>query len=174
MKLSRLLFILPSLGCAVADAQPVQEEFHNEWPHFRYLQPKQVPELPAAIRADLERRNCLVPKFTKWDGHHNAIRGQFIRTGQLDWAVLCADAGKTIILLYPSGVAEGVLPLRSEDNDPHRFIHTVTAFVLAKRAARDQQGDEQLPVFDHDAIEDGSIQQSGRVIYFRDGEWTLQ
>ena len=163
-----------ALLCAcAAHAQTIPEEFRKEWPDFRYVEPKLIRELPAAVRADLESRGCLIPKFTKWDGPHNAIQGRFIKAGQLDWAVLCASADKTIILLYPAGAAEGVQPLRNEDADPHRFIHVVTAFVLSKRALRDQQGELPVEEFDHDAIEDGPITKTGKVIYFRAGAWTL-
>lgn len=162
-----LLFV-----CA-AQAQTILEEFRKEWPDFRYLEPKQVRELPAAVKADLEARNCRIPKFTKWDGPHNAISGQFLQAGRQDWAVLCAANDKTTILLYPGGTTEAVQPLRVEESDPHRFIHTVTTFVLSKRALRDQQGEQPVQEFDHDAIEDGPIGKSGRVIYHRAGEWML-
>lgn len=173
MKLSRMIPVLLLLLCSPAPAQSLPEEFRKEWPDFRYLEPKLIRELPAALRADLEGRGCRIPKFTKWDGPHNVIQGAFMKPGQLDWAVLCAAAEKTVILLYPAGAAEAVQPLRNEDADPHRFIHVVTAFVLSKRALRDQQGEQPVANFDHDGIEDGPIGKTGRVIYFRAGEWTL-
>jgi hypothetical protein len=173
MKLPTLAAISLVLPCAVVQAQEVSEEFRKEWPDFRYLEPKQVRDLPGAVRADLEKRACRIPRFMKWDGPHNAIQGQFMRAGQQDWAVLCATPDKTTILIYAAGAAESVQPLRGEDPDPRRFIHAVTAFVLGKRALRDQQGEMPVQEFDHDGIEDGPIGGSGRVIYHRDGEWSL-
>jgi hypothetical protein len=161
------------LACAAAQAQDIPDEFRKEWPDFRYLEPKQVRGLPPAVRADLETRGCRIPQFTKWDGAHNAIQGRFLQPEGKDWAVLCAASGKSTILLYPNGAAESVQPLRAEDLDPHRFLHTVTAFVLSKRALRDQQGEQPVQEFDRDAIEDGPIGKPGRVIYYRAGEWTL-
>ena len=172
MKIAPIAAVALLCACA-AQAQTLPEDFRKEWPDFRYLEPKQIRELPGPVRADLENRGCRIPKFTKWDGPHNAIPGQFMKAGQLDWAVLCAAADKTVILLYPAGAAEAVQPLRNEDADPHRFIHVVSAFVLSKRALRDQQGEQPVAEFDHDAIEDGPIAKTGRVIYFRAGEWTL-
>ncbi|MGH8597930.1 MAG: hypothetical protein ACREXT_14830, partial [Gammaproteobacteria bacterium] len=142
-----------------------------EWPDFRYLEPRQVRELPAAIRADLEKRNCKIPRFTKWDAPHNVIQGQFLEPGQQDWAVLCRHQDKGSILLYPGNVNADVQTVRSEDHDPYRIIHTVTKFVLQKRAIRDKLT-ESVPQFDHDAIEDGPIQKAAIVLYHRDGEWT--
>jgi len=60
--------------------------------------------------------------------------------------------------------------VRSEDHDPYRIIHTITAFVLHKRAIRDKLT-ESLPSFDHDGIEDGPIQKAALVLFYRDGEW---
>jgi hypothetical protein len=163
-----LLFV-----AATADAQALPEEFRKAWPDFRYLEPKQLRQVPAPVRADLEARGCRVPMFTKWDGPHNAISGQFLQAGRQDWAVLCASDGKTTILVYPGGAADAVQPLRSEESDPRRFLHAVSAFVLSKRALRDQQGELPVQSFDHDAIEDGPIGEPGRVVYHRAGEWML-
>lgn len=173
MKPPRMIPAVVFLLCSTAHAQSLPGEFRTEWPDFRYLEPKQIRDLPTAVRADLDNRGCRIPKFTKWDGPHNAIQGQFMKSGQQDWAVLCATSDKTVILLYPAGAADAVQPLRTEDADPHRFIHVVTAFVLSKRALRDQQGEQPVQEFDHDAIEDGPIATTGKVIYFRAGEWTL-
>lgn len=172
MKIAPIAAVALLCACA-AQAQTIPEEFRREWPDFRYLEPRQVRELPSAVRGDLENRGCRIPRFTRWDGPHNAIQGQFMKAGQQDWAVLCATADKTVILLYPAGTAESVQPLRGEDAEPHRFIHAVTAFVLSKRALRDQQGEQPVQEFDHDAIEDGPIGKPGKVVYFRAGEWTL-
>ena len=162
-----LLFALP----VATAAQTTVEEFRKNWPDFRYLEPRQARELPPAVRADLEKLGCRIPKFIKWDARHNIIHGQFFRPGQQDWAVLCKVGDKTGILLYPGGVATELPMLRVEPNDPARTIHAVSAFVLQKRAVRDHP-DEPPPAFDHDAIEDGPIQKPGRMIYYSAEEWT--
>jgi hypothetical protein len=155
---------------AAASAQTGLKEIQKEWPDFRYLEPKQVRELPALIKADLEKRGCKIPRFTRWDARHNVIQGQFLKPGQRDWAVLCRHQDKSSILIYPGSATADVLTVRSEDHDPYRIIHTVTAFVLQKRALRDKLT-ESLPPFDHDGIEDGPIQKAALVLYYRDGEW---
>ncbi|HWA12546.1 MAG TPA: hypothetical protein VHA15_05595 [Burkholderiales bacterium] len=173
MKLPVFAVFSLHLLAAAAQAQTLPEEFRKEWPDFRYLEPKQLRQLPAPVRADLESRGCRIPMFTKWDGPHNAIAGQFLEAGRQDWAVLCASDGKTAILVYPGGTADAVQPLRTEASDPRRLLHPVSAFVLTKRALRDQQGEQPVQPFDHDAIEDGPIGMPGRVIYHRAGEWML-
>lgn len=169
MKLLSVLAISAVLASA-AGAQTALKEIQKEWPDFRYLEPKQARELPAVIKADLEKRGCKIPRFTKWDARHNVIQGQFLKAGQRDWAVLCRHEDKSSILIYPGGTAADVLMVRSEEHDPYRIIHAVTAFVLQKRAIRDKLT-ETLPAFDHDGIEDGPIQKAAIVLFHRDGEW---
>jgi hypothetical protein len=169
MKLGLALLISTVLAAA-ASAQTALTEIHKEWPDFRYLEPKQVRELPAGIKADLDKRGCKIPMFTKWDARHNVIHGQFLKPGQRDWAVLCRQQDKSSILLYPGSATADVQMVRTEDHDPYRIIHTVTAFVLLKRAIRDKPT-ESPPQFDHDGIEDGPIQKAANVLYYRDGEW---
>lgn len=166
-----LALAVSTMLAATASAPTTLNGIQTEWPDFRYLEPRQVRELPAAIKADLEKRNCKIPRFTKWDAPHNVIQGQFLEPGQRDWAVLCRHQDRSSILLYPGKVIADVQTVRSEDHDPYRIIHTVTKFVLQKRAIRDKLT-ESVPQFDHDAIEDGPIQKAPIVLYHRDGEWT--
>ena len=170
MNLRPWFFLLLAALPVAAVAQATVEDVRKQWPDFRYLEPRQVRELPAPVRADLEKLGCRIPKFTKWDARHNIIHGQFFKAGQQDWAVLCQAGDKTGILLYPGGVASDLPMLRAEPSDPARTIHAISAFVLQKRAVRDHP-DEPPPPFDHDGIEDGPIQKTGRVIYHRDDEW---
>ena len=169
MKLG-LALVISAVLAAAASAQPTLKEIQKEWPDLRYLEPKQVRELPALIKADLEKRGCKIPNFTKWDARHNVIQGQFLKPGQRDWAVLCRHQNKSSILIYPGSATADVQTVRSEDHDPYRVIHTITAFVLQKRAIRDKLTESQ-PRFDHDGIEDGPIQKAVIVLYYRDGEW---
>jgi hypothetical protein len=165
-----LVLAISAVLATAASAQTALQEIHKEWPDFRYLEPKQLREVPAVIKADLQKRGCKIPRFTKWDARHNAIQGQFLKPGQRDWAVLCRHQDKSSILIYPGSAAVDVQTVRSEDHDPYRIIHTTTAFVLQKRAIRDKLT-ESLPPFDHDGIEDGPIQKAALVLYYRDGEW---
>ena len=167
MKLA-LAWAITTAFAAAAGAQGAG--IQKEWPDFRYLEPKQVRELPALIRNDLEKRGCKIPRFTKWDARHNVIQGRFLKPSQQDWAVLCRHDDKSSILIYPGGATADVRMVRSEDHDDYRIIHTITAYVLQKRAIRDRLT-ELLPQFDHDGIEDGPIQKAAIVLYNSDGEW---
>ena len=89
MKPSRWFACLLVLSCAAAIAQTTAEEVRKKFPDFRYLDPGQLRELPEAVRTDMGKLGCRVPKFMKWDARHNVIQGQFFKPGQNDWAVLC-------------------------------------------------------------------------------------
>ena len=171
MKSRRWAGALMAALCAAAMAQTKVDDARWKLPDLRYFEPGQLRELPEVIRNDLAKLGCRIPKFIKWDARHNAIQGQFFKSGQTDWAVLCQAGEKTGILVYPAGAVTDLPMLRSEPTDPARAIHAVSAFVLQKRAVRDHP-DEPPPAFDHDGIEDGPLQQSGRVLYHRDDEWT--
>jgi hypothetical protein len=162
--------LLVALAVAAA-GNTTAEDARKQSPDLRYLDPAKIRELPAAVRADLAKLGCRVPSFTKWDAKHNVIQGQFFEAGRQDWAVLCQIGDKTGILLYPGGGATELPMLHPQPNDPARTIHAVSAFVMTKRALRDHP-DETPSAFDHDGIEDGPIQKAGRVLYYRDGEWT--
>ena len=170
MRSSRWFAVLLVMLCNAAAAQTTVEEVRKKWPDFRYLDPGQLRELPEAVRTDMQKLGCRIPKFMKWDARHNVIQGQFFKPGQTDWAVLCQAGDKTGILFYPGGAVTDLPMLRSEPTDPTRTIHVVSAFVLQKRAVRDRP-DESPPAFDHDGIEDGPIQKPSQVIYHRDDEW---
>ena len=133
---NRSIALLLAMLCHAAIAQTTAVE-HARQPELRYLEPRQIRELPAAVRNDLEKLGCRIPKFLKWDARHNVIQGQFLKAGQRDWAVLCETRDKSGILLYPGGAATDLPMLYPEPIDPARAIHTVSMFVLQKRAIRD-------------------------------------
>jgi len=153
-----------------AHAQHNLDDAVKDWPDLRILEPAQVPALAPQVRTDLAKRGCKVPIFTKWDGPHNAIRGEFARPGEQDVAVLCLKADDMSIMVYWGGAPERAEELRKFPADAYRMIHTVTPFVLKKRAIRDEAVD-RLPAFDHDAIEDGPVGGLSETMYNHEGRW---
>lgn len=163
-----LLAILSTGGSALA--QHNLDEARRDWPDLRILEPAQIRSLTPQIRSDLTRRGCKVPIFTQWDGAHNVIKGEFLRAGQTDVAVLCLKADDMAILVYWAGMPDRVDELRQFPADAYRMIHAVSPFVLGKRAIRDQAV-ERLPAFDHDAIEDGPVGGASETVYHVEGRW---
>ncbi len=164
-----LLFAAISSSCPVY-AQHNLDDAKKDWPDLRILEPDQVRILTPQVRSDLARRGCKVSLFTKWDGPHNTITGEFARPGQKDVAVLCLKADDMSILVYWAGSPDRAEELRRFPADAYRMIHTVTPFVLKRRAIRDEAVD-RLPAFDHDAIEDGPAGGATETMYNLEGRW---
>lgn len=171
--------LIPFLAAAVlsvtsaissALAQENFDEARKMWPDLRILSPEKIPGLGSAIKADLSNRSCRIPMFTKWDGRHNVIRGSFHKPGNKDIAVLCFAGDDMSIIIYADGNAGVAEEIRKFPADALRMIHTVSPFVLNKRAIRDKAV-ERLPKFDHDAIDDGPVGASAETRYYHDGAW---
>ena len=151
-------------------AQHNLEQAQQAWPDLKLLSPQQVRGLDGSLQQDLQTRQCRIPVFTKWDGRHNVIRGSFLRSGSQDVAVLCLANDDMAIIVYPGGSPANAQLIRKFPADAYRMIHTVSPFVLNKRAIRDN-ATERLPKFEHDAIEDGPVGQRSEPTYFHDGSW---
>ena len=151
-------------------AQHNLEQAQQDWPDLKLLTPDKVRGLSDQLRSDLRARGCRIPMFTKWDGRHNVIRGAFLRAGSQDIAVLCLVEDDMSIIVYPEGSSQNAQQIRKLPADSYRMIHSVSPFVLNKRAIRDQ-ATERLPEFDHDGIEDGPVGDSTETTYFHAGSW---
>lgn len=168
-KFPRVL-LLCMVFAPLAMAQHNLEQAKQAWPDLELQSPERVRSLSKNLQLDLQNRQCRIPIFTKWDGRHNVIRGSFLQAGSEDVAVLCLADDDMSILVYPGGNANGAQLIRKFPADAYRMIHTVSPFVLNKRAIRDNAVD-RLPKFDHDAIEDGPVGERSETVYFIDGNW---
>src|SRR2546422_3556269 len=72
------------------------------------LSPTAFPQLPKSIAHDLAVRNCKVPQPFDATGTSNVIRGEFMRRGQMDWAVLCSHNRTSWILVFWNGSIKNV------------------------------------------------------------------
>jgi hypothetical protein len=143
------------------------------------LKPAEFPELPAAVREDLERRGCLIPQTFAAKHPENVISGKFRDGSGGDWAVLCSRAGFSSVLVFWSGSAQMPDELaESRDMDSiqtydrsgvfgySRLIITAPPSEIGKR-----EGNKQLGPFDHDGIDDGFLEKGSAIHYFRRGQW---
>ena len=65
--------------------------------------PTAFPDLPENLEAARQRRGCTIPQVPMIDGRHNVIRGEFLKPGQTDWAVLCSVGRVSSILVFWNG-----------------------------------------------------------------------
>ena len=165
-----LTFALVTFFSPLGNAQHNLEQAQQAWPDLQLMSPQQVRGLANNLQQDLQTRQCRIPVFTKWDGQHNVIRGSFLKPGSKDVAVLCLVKDDMGIIVYPGGSPDNAQFIRKFPADAYRMIHTVSPFVLNKRAIRDN-ATERLPQFDHDAIEDGPVGERAETTYFYEGGW---
>lgn len=80
------------------------------------LKPSVFSQLPKNIVSFLEKRGCTVPQTFGNSTPHNVIRGQFARSGQFDWAVLCSRNRVSSILVFGNGSTKSVAEIAASDD----------------------------------------------------------
>jgi len=143
------------------------------------LSPAAVPQLPEAVRAELERRGCLIPQSIRASGPENFTSGRFRDAGGTDWAVLCSVNGFTSILVFFQGSAGKVEEIgKRADADylqaragggPSGFSRRITT--ASPDAIHKRKQNRKVGPFDHDGIEDAFLGQGSLIHYFRNGQW---
>jgi len=143
------------------------------------LAPAAFTQLPAAVRAELEKRGCLVPQTFRASQPENAISGAFREAGTADWAVLCSREGYSSILVFWKASAESVAEvgrrkdtedlLASESQDTARYARFLSA--ASPDWIRRKKHNKKVGPLEHDGIEDGLLGQGSLIHYFRGGDW---
>jgi hypothetical protein len=149
---------------------------------IRRLLPSHFPQLPPAVREDIERRRCTIPQTYFPGPPHGVISGAFARAGQRDWAVLCSRDGRSTILVFWAG---GMTPAPAElaPADDRHFLQTIGNGQIGYSRAIDRvhgawildQAKEYggpLPKrLNHDGIDDAFVEKGSQVLYYEDGVW---
>jgi hypothetical protein len=164
------LFCAAALLGSSALAQHNLDEAKKDWPDLQLFGSDKIRSLSSELKADLNKRGCKIPVFTKWDGSHNVIRGSFRKRDSNDVAVLCLVDDDMSVIVYGDGSATTAEQIRKFPANAYRMITKVSPFVLDKRAIRDK-ATGRLPDFEHDAIEDGPVGERSETTYFHDGAW---
>jgi hypothetical protein len=166
---------------ALCRAQIPASSWENADRQVVRLSPKAFPELPSNLRADLERRGCTIPQVPMIDGRQNVIKGEFSKTGQTDWAVLCSIDRISSILIFWNG--SNLKPAEIEtapDQDRlqgwggdkivySRAITPVgTKFITEHYNA---YGGEKPPPLHHQGIDDAFVGKASVVLYLYRGKW---
>lgn len=168
--------ILLGLASAAASQTPRGDE-----PIAR-LRPSEIPNLPPAVRKELERRGCAVPQtFVAGGRPHNVIRGQFSSASQMDWAVLCSRAGTSSILVFRGGSVKAIAELAANADSVYlqnigggKIGFSRALGVASPRDIRElyeTRGGAEPPPLDHDGIADIFVEKGSVVWYWREGRW---
>lgn len=146
----------------------------------RRLDPAAFRELPAAIVTDLKQRGCTVPQAAELKTPHNAIRGEFAKRGQQDWAVLCSRNRSSSVLIFwgnktscPSEI------LSSKDKNSLQTLVGEIGYSRVIRAVGEgfimtsfkEFGGPTPPPITHQGVEDAFVGKASSVHYCNNGEW---
>ncbi len=146
------------------------------------LQPSALPDVPTAVRQELERRGCAIPQSFSTKTPHNFIRGHFTSSDQQDMAVLCSKTRVSSILVFRGGSAASVAELASRPD--RAFLQVVAPGDVAGysralgvadpkyiRERHGRSGGPQPPPLDHDGIDDMFVGKASVVWYWYGGRW---
>ena len=150
---------------------------------IRRLPVNAFPDLPDAVVAQLEKRQCLIPQT--YEAHHpeNVVHASLERAGSSDWAVLCSTNGEVSLMVF-FGSAQSRPAILLTVAEKQRLQQHDSSGVLGFNWAIDpaspdavheaQSGLERKPPrVDHDALEDILIDQKNVYRFFSKGTWKL-
>jgi hypothetical protein len=176
-----MLVFLPSGTVLSQPSQEPMGKFREADSQVTRLGPSAFPELPMNIRRELERRGCTIPQLWEDKKPHNVIKGEFIRRGQIDWAVLCSLNRISSILIFrnaseqnPSELAReaDIEKLQGVGGDVIGYTRAISS--VGKQFILDHHrsyGGPKLPPIEHQGINDAFVGKTSVVHYFRAGSW---
>jgi len=148
------------------------------------LKPAAFSQLPKNIISYLQARGCTVPQIFGEAKPHNVIRGQFAKSGQFDWAVLCSRKRVSAIMVFWNGSTKFVAEIARIDD--RNFLQTgeggdgsKASFSRAIEVAdknyilehyREYNGTKPPPI-KHQGINDAYVEKASSVHYFYRKRW---
>ena len=146
---------------------------------IRLLPIASFPDLPAAVAAELSRRQCMIPQSFEAKEPENVIHGAFRASGSSDWATLCSSQGTTTLYVFFAGEFQAPISLRSQPDsawlgaEPGSSIFG-SSWGIAVHSAAELRASPDLRrgrTIDHDAIDDAHLERSLIIHYFQAGGW---
>ncbi|MGB1563188.1 MAG: hypothetical protein ACPHN2_16975 [Sinimarinibacterium flocculans] len=147
------------------------------------LPPKLFPGLPPFIVDELETLGCNIGQSYLRSGVPNALRGEFLQSGQLDWVVLCSEDQNLSVLIFPGGGSpaqaivgpwedEVSVEMLAPDRWRWGFQHFIQA--VGEREVHGYHrayGGPKPPPITHAAIEVYCCEKGSTVYYWHEGAW---
>ncbi|MGH9844917.1 MAG: hypothetical protein ACREEM_39880 [Blastocatellia bacterium] len=145
------------------------------------LPPSAFRELPPEIVASLEKRGCLVPQYWRDRPPHNVIKGEFLRKGRKDWAVLCSRKGSSSILVFWNGNTQSVSEIAGSKDETYMQTDGGTNLVYSRYISpvgrtyildhyRSYEGPKPA-VITHQGIDDAFMGKGSTIHYRYRGKW---
>ncbi len=164
-------------------ARPLRDRWDSANAATVRLAPAAFPQLPTAIRVDLERRGCRIPQVPLDTVPGNVVSGSFRERGKTDWAVLCSRDDTSRILVYWSGSSEAPDTLAASGDRTwlqqglgpgigfSRAIGVASPAYIREHFER--YGGPTPPALDHDGINDIFVEKASTVLYWHQGRWLM-
>jgi hypothetical protein len=157
-----------------------QEAASNALRTVRRLPPSAFPNLPTAIRHQVEVRGCEIPQeaFGGGNNANNVIAGEFAQRGQKDWAILCSKDRNSSILVFWGRPTSCSAEIRSEVDAKYlqgdgtgRFVYSRGIRAVTEAQLRGYADHPPAGLMKHQGIEDAFIGKGSTVVYCIDGRW---
>jgi hypothetical protein len=168
------------LVAASLDAQLTRQDWLRADEDTVRLKPSAFPDVPPAVRTELERRGCTIPQPASADNPKNAVSGSFIRAGQTDWTVLCSREKRSSILIFRAGASDHVdelggapdlnyLQVISRDG---KIGYSRSLKAISPNSLRTRFSKSTVPkIIDHHGIEDTMIEKGSTIWYWFRASW---
>lgn len=150
---------------------------------IRHLPISSFPDIPQAIRADLESRGCLIPQTYEAHQPENVVRASLEHAGSADWALLCSVGGTASLMVFFADAPGKPHILAAAPETEHLQRNTTTGvygFNWAIDVASPQRVHEAAtgqrtrpPMLDHDALADSLIDRRTVYHFYTNNYWTL-
>jgi hypothetical protein len=146
----------------------------------RRLPPSAFPNLPPAVRQQVEARGCEIPQeaFDWGNKVNNVIAGEFAQRGQKDWAILCSKGGNSSILVFWGKPTSCSSEIRAEEDAKYlqgdgtgRFVYSRGIRAVNEAQLRGYADHPPAGLMKHQGIEDAFTGKASTVVYCVEGEW---
>lgn len=99
----KIAFIFTLVICFLPLSFAANPDFDKAAKEIRYLKPSEVKQFPDAVKTALQSESCLIPVVQGAQGPTGWAKGTFAEKGQMDWAVLCSNAGTSKVKVVWGG-----------------------------------------------------------------------
>jgi hypothetical protein len=141
-------------------------------PKIFSLRPNAFTELPSSIVRELIRRSCRVPQPSFYDHRQNVIKGEFARSGQEDWAVVCWTGREAKVLVFWNSSVESPGELFTYRHSRHQWGPYMWSIGAVGNHIRNVITDEihSFPTHTHQGIV-LLTDTTRRIVYYDEGRW---
>jgi hypothetical protein len=177
-----LLLLTKAVSFGQQSEDPMVKKFEEAEQRIVRLPPTDFPELPPNIVRELQRRGCEIPQDELLAPKpNNVIKGEFLRPGQTDWAVLCSVKGVSSILVFWNSFERNPASIGSDqdrsylEGEARGIIFSRLIRTVGKEFIVNVHRDEgiTIPPVNHQGILDAFADKIAGTWYFDGEKWRI-